>query len=361
MYIDAEFDVIVANVHHRDGSLVEWAVPYQTYTTANGSTVAVIAATAVYETFYNKLGWSIEEPREILRTLASELRQKVDCIVCLSHLGIHEDRQLAEETTDIDVILGAHTHHLFVEGEMENGTLLAATGKFGQYVGHVTITIEDGQVVDTTAEVLPATELPASSQEKELIRTLIQKGEDRLNEEVFTAPQSLKQDVFADSTLSDFFGQALVAYTNADCGLFNAGIFLGSLPQGIVTKRDLHNILPHPINACVLTVTGESLRTYYEASLDPEWARTEVRGLGFRGTIMGAMIHVNLTMKNGILHIGEHAVRLEKEYRLATLDMFTFGFFYPDMKCEKIDYIVPELIRDIVGWYGYKQYGTTLY
>ncbi|MGG0643315.1 bifunctional UDP-sugar hydrolase/5'-nucleotidase [Sporosarcina gallistercoris] len=359
LYSDAQFEVVVANLKNTDGRELQWAVPYTCFTTHNGVKLGVIGATAVYELFYSKLDWLIQEPRQLLADLASELKNTVDCVICLSHLGVNEDRLLATETSDIDVILGAHTHHLFVCGEMVENTLLAATGKFGQYVGHVTLCLENGQVVEKKAAVIPADDLKAEAQEVEGIQQMITFGTDRLDEEVFNAPLPLRQNLFGDSPLSDFFGRALLEYTKADCGLFNAGIFLGSVRQGIVTKRDLHRILPHPINACVVTVKGRALRDYYEISCHPDWPRTEVRGLGFRGSLMGAMIHVNLKMVDDVLYVGEKAVDPEAEYKLATLDMFTFGFFYPNMKFEKIDYLVPELIRDIAGWSGHENFGTT--
>ena len=145
LYEGADFDVILSNLSELDGSIPKWLKPYTIYETAQGISVGVIGATAMYTDFYSKLGWHIEEPRHVLKKMAEQIRQKTDVIVCLSHLGVHEDRLLAEESGLIDVILGAHTHHLFVEGEMVNDTLLAATGKFGEYVGHVEISIRYGR------------------------------------------------------------------------------------------------------------------------------------------------------------------------------------------------------------------------
>ncbi|MDW0110977.1 bifunctional metallophosphatase/5'-nucleotidase [Sporosarcina aquimarina] len=359
LYEHAQFDVVVANLLDENGEQLDWAVPYTAFTTSSGLKVSVIAATAEYELFYKKLGWTIQEPRSILRELASQLRNTSDCVICLSHLGVHEDRLLAQETSDIDVILGAHTHHLFVHGELVGETLLAATGKFGQYVGHVTLTVQNKQVIGKRAEVILADELEAGEDEVYAIQKMIDEGTKALDEEVFMTPTILKQNLFGKSPLSEFFGQALLAYTKADCGLFNAGIFLGSLPEGIVTKRDLHRVLPHPINACILTVKGQALRDYYIESCHPDWPRTEVRGLGFRGTLMGIMIHENFTMKHDDLFVNGKLVDPLADYKLATLDMFTFGFFYPNMKFEKIDYIAPEMLRDIAAWYGKSYFGTT--
>ena len=44
---------------------------------------------------------------------------------------------------EIDVILGSHTHHHFNHGEVNNGVLMAAAGKYGYYLGEVNLTIEN--------------------------------------------------------------------------------------------------------------------------------------------------------------------------------------------------------------------------
>lgn len=52
--------------------------------------------------------------------LASEGHQ----IILLSHLGIDLDTLIAESYPEIQVILGAHTHHLFKEGKRVNPNTL---------------------------------------------------------------------------------------------------------------------------------------------------------------------------------------------------------------------------------------------
>ena len=139
--------------------------------------------------------------------------------------------------------------------------------------------------------------------------------------------------------------------------MFNAGIFLGSLDKGWVTKGDLHSLLPHPINPCLLTLDGEELLEVYELSLNEEWPQIEIKGLGFRGALMGAMIYERLYKnRHGQLFAGNREVVSGQTYTLATLDMFTFGFFFPSLKHAEKEYYMPELIRDVLGWYGTKYF-----
>lgn len=353
LYIGADFDVIVGNLFEMDDTLPKWAAPYKIYVTPKGTRVGVIGATAEYALFYSKLGWSIKEPREQLKKIAKSIEKETDLLICLSHMGVNEDRLLAVECDSIDIILGAHTHHLFEKGERVNKSLLAATGKYGEYVGHVTIQFNEKGKFDSTAEVYKTADLEFTKEDAIEVNEVLEDGKRSLEKKVFYNAVELPFTLFEASPLSTFFGKAMLAYTEADCALFNAGIFLGSLHEGWVTKGDLHTLLPHPINPCVITLDGTALAEVYELSLNPEWPAKKIKGLGFRGDLMGAMIYEKLGKNDaGELVAGNRKVVPEESYTVATLDMFTFGFFFPSLKEAEKEYYMPELIRDVFGWYG---------
>lgn len=354
LYEEANFDIVLSNLWD-EGQYPEWAVPSIIYKTGKGTRIGVIGATAEYQAFYSKLGWQITSPLEALKQTAEQLENEVDIIICLSHMGIHEDERLAVECPIIDVILGAHTHHLFPEGKLMGPVLLAATGKYGEYVGHVTLQfdLDVKKITDRKAMLYRTDQLEQTEEDVQGVNVLITAGKKAMQEKVFFNPSPLRQNLFGKSELSSFFGRALIAYTKADCALFNAGIFLGSLEKGWVSKGDLHALLPHPINPCVVTVEGEQLIEVFKQSLNKEWPQIEIKGLGFRGTLMGAMIYERLYQNRyGQLFAGNREVKPGGKYTLATLDMFTFGFFFPSLKEAKKDYYMPELIRDVFGWYG---------
>lgn len=355
LYDEAEFDVIVGNLVDEDGEYPDWLVPSVIYKTAKGTRIGVIGATASYPQFYSLLGWKVFPPREQLRATAEHLAKETDLIICLSHMGQTEDERLARECPQINVIFGAHTHHLFQEGKRIGNSLLAATGKFGDYVGDVKVKFDTHQkkIVDMSATVYPTYSLHASEEDIEEVNQLIAIGKEQMEEPVFYNPRKLKQNLFARSPLSNFFGRALISHTNADCAIFNAGIFLGNLEQGWVTKEQLHSLLPHPINICVIELEGNQLLEIYELSNTEDWPRIEIKGLGFRGVLMGAMIHERLFKnRHGTLFAGNREVVPGETYTLATLDMFTFGFFFPLLKTMEKEYYMPELIRDVAGEYG---------
>ena len=49
-------------------------------------------------------------------------------------MSVSFDEKLCQEIPEIDVIFGSHTHHHFEHGEINNGVLMAAAGKYGYYL-----------------------------------------------------------------------------------------------------------------------------------------------------------------------------------------------------------------------------------
>lgn len=138
--------------------------------------------------------------------------------------------------------------------------------------------------------------------------------------------------------------------------MFPAGIFLKDLHKGQITARDLHQCLPHPINPCVITLTGAELLEVIRTGKNEKWPKLEVKGLGFRGNYLGAILYEKLQeLEDGTVLVNEIPLEIEKIYTMATLDMFTFGYFFPSLKFAPKQYFMPEMIRDIVKWYGQQE------
>ena len=117
---------------------------------------------------------------------------------------------MAAQCPEIDVILGAHTHHLLTNGEWVDDTLLAAAEKFGHYIGHVQVDVDrmTGQVVHIKAEVFPTQMMEKSEEDIEQVNGLFAKGEETLEVPVFYNPSPLSQRLSGDSPLSSLFGRA---------------------------------------------------------------------------------------------------------------------------------------------------------
>ncbi|MDG4657092.1 bifunctional UDP-sugar hydrolase/5'-nucleotidase [Ectobacillus antri] len=358
LYTKAEFPVLVANLFHQDGTRPHWVRPYHIEETA-GLTIAFIGVTVAYPDFYAKLGWSITDPIIALEKCLQEVRQKADVVVLLSHLGRNEDEYIATHY-DIDVILGAHTHHFFEKGMLVNDTLLCCTGKWGQYVGHVQleIDVESKEILQKRASTLSVNQLGGYHADTRL-DVLQEQSRLILQEKVTVLPHALPVDWFAETEFTSLLASSLKKWCDAEIGMVNAGVLLESLPAGTVTKGDIHRICPHPINPCRLLITGKTLRDVIIKAIRPQTEQMEIKGLGFRGKIMGKMIFDgvqiirdnipgNKKLLEEILVNGE-PLDLQRMYAVGTIDMFTFGYIYPELAlAPEKRYYMPELLRDVL-------------
>ena len=67
-----------------------------------------------------------------------KLRSECDLLVCLSHIGLARDRELASRRPEIDLIIGGHTHALLETGEQVGRTTIVQAGWWGKHMGIVT-------------------------------------------------------------------------------------------------------------------------------------------------------------------------------------------------------------------------------
>ncbi|PFA70397.1 bifunctional metallophosphatase/5'-nucleotidase [Bacillus sp. AFS015802] len=352
LYDEARFDVIVGNLLDSSSERPGWADTHRIYHTHSGMKIGVIGLTAYFKPFYKALGWNITSPMEELEKLVHSLQGSVDMIILLSHLGIRDDEMIGERLPGIDVVLGAHTHHVLPEGKDVNGTMLGAAGKYGHYVGHMMIEVDTAtkQVTGKKARLYGQGELPpVKDEEKEKVEW-IRKGEELLQQEVTQLTQSFPVDWFQASPLPNLLCDALVDWCGADCGFLNSGLLIDGLHEGVVTKQDLHRILPHPINPCLIRMKGAELKEIIKQTRNEDWPHLEVKGLGFRGKVMGRFEYSNIHFKDKDILIGNRPIEPGKIYKLALPDMFTFGHFFPDLQRLEKKYFMPEFLRDVLEW-----------
>ena len=354
LYDNADFPITVANLYKLNGKRPDWALPYFIRVTPKGKRIAFFGVTAPFTELYHLLGWSITDPFIEIERILVELKGKVDSIILLSHLGLPSDEIIAAKHPEISVILGGHTHHILHSGKKINNTLLCCAGKYGMFVGHVELTIGDGSVsARATLKDMRADGL--SEKEQEITKKLYKLGESSLNERILTLKHPLKTDWFHKSELPDLLCEGLKEWCKADCALINSGLLLGGLEAKEVTKFDIHRICPHPINPCVITVSGKKMIEILSITLQSEWPHLQVKGLGFRGKVMGSFVYSGVqlieTKPENRWVLNDKEIEANKLYRLAVPDMYTFGHLFPEIRdIENKAYLMPEFLRDILVW-----------
>lgn len=66
---------------------------------------------------------------------ARRLRQDVDVLIAITHIGLTQDRALAEACPELDVILGGHSHSVLEQPVQLGSVWIAQGGSHGRFVG----------------------------------------------------------------------------------------------------------------------------------------------------------------------------------------------------------------------------------
>lgn len=147
----ANFPIIASNYDVDHSPLKGLVKPY-IILEKDGIKIGVIGVGAKLEGLvqtmnYDGVEWM--EPASIANELASFLKQKEKCevVICLSHLGIKEDENFIQSTSNIDVILGGHSHTYMDEptfyiNAADEKVPLLHVGKNGVFLGEVEIELE---------------------------------------------------------------------------------------------------------------------------------------------------------------------------------------------------------------------------
>lgn len=293
-----------------------------------------------------------------------DIKGKADIIILLSHLGLIDDRAAAEKFPDIDVILESHTHHLLEDGQDINGVLLACAEKYGNYVGCVELTIESESrtIVSKQASVQKMADWHGESEDTAaFLKEKEREAENLLSVQVANLNEEAGVKWFEESPLPLLLAEALKSWCGCEVSMVNSGVILGPLQKGPVTKLDLHRICPHPINPVAVRLSGRELRETISQAASEQMEQLRIKGLGFRGEVMGRMVYAGAEAEAGILEDGvTHLLNVkvngeevdpERIYSVAVLDMFTLGKLFPYIRDSKEkQYFMPEFLRDLLAW-----------
>ena len=86
------------------------------------------------------------DPAEVARGYAAYLKDEKDCdlVICLSHLGYEEDKEVAASLRNVDLIVGGHSHTLLHKKQMVKDldgkdVVIVQNWKWGLNVGELKI------------------------------------------------------------------------------------------------------------------------------------------------------------------------------------------------------------------------------
>lgn len=365
LYQEAHFKVVLTNVFdQKTQRCPNWCVDKAIIETKAQTKIAFLGLTACFKEGYAANSWEIKDGLDCLKDCLEEVKQSADIIILLSHLGILLDRQIAAEFPEIAVIIGGHTHHLLMDGEVVNQTLLTAAHKYGNYVGEITLTIDQHKIVNQKAQCYAVDSLLAPDKNEWQINQYSQMGKKALQQQKVANllhSLSINPPFTSANSMMQAFQQCLLSVTQCEVSLFNTGLFCQELSSGVITREDLHQCLPHLMHLVRVKLTGENLiRLAGEIEKNSAFLRYyHPKGLGFRGEKFGQIISNGLTydVKSKQAYLNQQPIIKKNTYVVVTLDYFVYLPFFPTLELTgQIELLYPQLIREVFAEYLAKKY-----
>ena len=278
-------------------------------------------------------GLTVLDPTATINNYATSLKDKVEYTVVLSHLGYDVDKTVAAKISNVNLIIGGHSHTVRTEPYVVNGIPIVQTGNYGNNVGKEVVefvaTPTGAKIVGFRYNLIPITDsLPEDPTIKAIIdpyNTEVQGKMKVVIGEALVALDGERANVRSKETnLGDFIADWMRAVSNTDIAITNGGGIRASIPKGPITVGSVYTALPFDNLLVKLELTGKQIT----AALENGFSMVET-AQGRFPQISGIIVKVNL--KNApnsrvveVLVNGE-PINSDKVYTVVTNDFMAAG------------------------------------
>lgn len=294
-----DFPILAANVVKEDGTTL--VNPY--IIKEVGSLKVGIFGLATPDTTFmthpkNVEGLTFNDPIAVAKETVSQLKDKTDVIVAITHLGMDGSSSItsvkvAEEVEGIDVMVDGHSHTTLPEGKKVNGTLIVQTGDYDKNLGLVDLLYEKGEIKYIAASLLKKEEAADLAEDEDVVAVIADiKAANEKVTSVVVANTDIQLDgeraqVRAGETnLGNLIATAMMKLTGADIAYTNGGGIRASIAPGEITKGEVITVLPFGNYVVVKEIKGSDILAALEHGIDsyPEakGAFPHVAGMTFK-------------------------------------------------------------------------------
>lgn len=280
---EASFPLLCANCADDTGAVPAYLKPYivKDLGLARVAVIGLILPDAASIIKASSLtGIRFSDAAAAVRRLLPQMRREADLVVAVTHLGLDNDRRLARDVPDIDVIVGGHSHTALRAAVTVGKTVIVQTGAYTANLGDLELVIDPATkkiaAVPTRSNELIAVALgaaPSSAVVRQVAaivderRAVGKKYTDRIVGRL-VAPLDAPR---AESGLGNLVTDALLDYGRqqgwkSDVAFYNMAGVRAPLPAGDITYGQLYQVLPFGNVVMSLDLTGAQLRAVFEAA-----------------------------------------------------------------------------------------------
>lgn len=240
----ATFPFISCNID-ASGTSLKQPKPYIILQTVGGIKLVIISAIQLGE---NGLPDSHPDKLKGLRfedgvakaVTYKNLRQQCDVFIALTHLGFEKDTVLATQMSELDMIIGGHSHTVMEKPLFVNGVMITQAGSGLKYTGKITVLVCKGKVVGRSYELINLGKIGGKDK---ILQGIIDLYNDNpeLNKVIATA----KQEIAGEDALGSLMTDAITARLGVDIAFQNSGgIRISELAAGDILLKDIYKLDP---------------------------------------------------------------------------------------------------------------------
>jgi len=255
------------------------------------------------------------------------MKEKVDLIVLISHLGFTQDMKLLSEVKGIDVCLSGHTHNRLYKPVVIGKTILIQSGCHGSFLGRLDLEIVEGQITDYKHQLI---EVEASIQPDPLVDELVFQAlapyKKQLSEIVGETTTALHRGTTMETTMDNFLLQALLKSTGAQLAFSNGWRYGAPVVPGNITLNDLYNIIPMNPPVSTIELSGEEIKEMLEENLERTFSCDPYNQMGgYVKRCLGLNVYFKIENPSGQriqkLFVGNEEIQSDKYYSAAFVTM----------------------------------------
>ena len=285
--------------------------------------------------------YDTEETIKRVQAEAKKLKEAgINHIVVLSHGGNKLDKQLAQETQDIDIIFGAHTHNLIkgiTEGEnlfySKTGepVIITQAGKDGENLGILNVSFDEkGVIKKAQNNIIKTRDYNRPLFIKDTVEHIL--GKPEVVGKVRSAVAPPENRLTENNPHGNLITDAMRVQLGTDIALLNAGNIRGYFTQGPIDTRLLTDISPFGNKMMILELTEKQIVDAIKHGLNSTTKPSNkpglllVSGMKYTGNKQGELLELEFIDKNNQTHkIDINNPRTDKKYTVAADDFFATG------------------------------------
>lgn len=210
-----------------------------------------------------------EEAAHCVEVICDNYRtDDIDLTVLITHIGIEEDRKLAEflhESSGVDIIIGGHSHTFMHEPEIVNGIPIVQAGYGTDQIGRLDLVIDEdaNKIADLKYQLVPIN--AETAPKDEIMEDLIEQYKEKTDRKYKRVVTRFRRQLthpsrIRETEMGNLFADIVQDESSFDVMLFGSGTIRMNTMGPVVELQDLLETTPYDDSLWMFQVTGEQFR-----------------------------------------------------------------------------------------------------